>query len=266
MRNIDKDRMMIEFTTSHTTWSFNPPASPHMGGAWERLIRTVKQNLNKLLPNRTLSYEVLENLLIEVENVVNSRPLTSIPIEDDESPVLTPNHFLLGSSNGLKSWVSLDDSPAALRNCWKLSQSLANQFWIQWARDYLPSITRRTKWFSPAKPIQVGDIVIIVDPNFPSSCWPKGRIIATKQGADGQVRWATVQTINGIYERPAVKIAVLDVGVKTDTPQEDHWCIRRGVLIPPRQDVHLAPTSALLPTLINECDRTLAPTEGSSIE
>ncbi|KXJ68609.1 hypothetical protein RP20_CCG002493 [Aedes albopictus] len=228
VKSLDQERLKAEFTTPHTTWIFNPPASPHMGGAWERLIRTVKQNLNKLLPNRTLSYEVLENLLIEVENVVNSRPLTSIPVEDDESPVLTPNHFLLGSSNGSKSWVPFNDSPAVLKNCWQLSQILANQFWTQWLRDYLPSITRRTKWLNPIKPIEVGDIVVIVDPSFPRNCWPKGRVISTKPGADGQVRWATIQTTSGIYERPAVKLAVLDVGVCKDTPLNNHRCIPGG--------------------------------------
>ncbi|XP_055615002.1 uncharacterized protein LOC129761309 [Toxorhynchites rutilus septentrionalis] len=154
LANLDQQRLIAEFTTPHTSWNFNQPASPHMGGAWERLIRTVKQNLNKLLPKGPPSYEVLENLLIEVENIVNSRPLTSIPLEDDESPVLTPNHFLLGSSNGLKPWTLLDDNPATLQNCCQHSQTLANQFWKQWLRDYLPSITRRPKWFDPTKPIE----------------------------------------------------------------------------------------------------------------
>lgn len=80
----------------------------------ERLICTVKQNLSKLKPNSTLSYEVLVNVLVEDENVVNSRPLTSIPLEEDESAVLIPNHFLLGLSNGLMTWVPFDDSPVAL--------------------------------------------------------------------------------------------------------------------------------------------------------
>ncbi|KXJ68836.1 hypothetical protein RP20_CCG001484 [Aedes albopictus] len=229
---LDENRLMTEFTTPHTRWSFNPPAAPHMGGAWERLIRTVKQNLSKLLPSNTPTLEVFENVLIEVENVVNSRPLTGIPLDDDESPVLTPNHFLVGSSNGLKPWVPFDDSSKALRNCWQLSQTLANQFWKQWLRDYLPTITRRTKWLVPAKPIEVGDIVIIVDPSFPRNCWPKGRVIATRPGADGQVRWATVQTTSGIYERPAVRLAVLDVGVRKDTPHPDHRCIPGGSVIP----------------------------------
>ncbi|XP_053692049.1 uncharacterized protein LOC128740530 [Sabethes cyaneus] len=232
LESLDRERLMTEFTTTHTSWSFNPPASPHMGGAWERLIRTVKQNLCKLLSNRPISYEILENALIEVESIINSRPLTSIPLEDDDSPVLTPNDFLLGSSSGLKPWVHLDDNPTMLRNCWRLSQALANQFWKQWIRDYLPSITRRTKWLEPAKPIKTGDIVIIADPNLPRNCWPKGRVIATKPGVDGQVRWATIQTVSGIYERPAVKLAVLDVGVCQHTPQDDHRRIPGGNVDP----------------------------------
>ncbi|XP_058811204.1 uncharacterized protein LOC131676095 [Topomyia yanbarensis] len=93
LRNIDQDRLMAEFISTHTEWRFNPPASPHMGGAWERLIRTVKQNLSKIASSRVTTVEVLENALAEVENIVNSRPLTNIPIDDDNSPVLTPNHF-----------------------------------------------------------------------------------------------------------------------------------------------------------------------------
>ncbi|XP_062556954.1 uncharacterized protein LOC134221788 [Armigeres subalbatus] len=226
MASLDHQRMAKEFTSSHTSWSFIPPASPHMGGAWERLVRTVKQNLVKLKSNRTLSHEVLENLLAEIENIVNSRPLTCIPVDDDQSPVLTPNHFLLGSSNGLRPWVPFDDNSQVLKNCWKLSQSLANQFWKQWLRDYLPYITRRTKWLTETKPIGINDIVIIVDPNSPRNTWLKGRVIGTKQGSDGQVRSATVQTPWGIYERPAVKLAVLDVGVCINATPSN--CIPRG--------------------------------------
>ncbi|XP_065094960.1 uncharacterized protein LOC135716025 [Ochlerotatus camptorhynchus] len=211
---LDHDALAKEFTSSHTEWSFNPPVTPHMGGAWERLIQSVKQNLERMQTSRIPTPEVLENTLVEIENIVNSRPLSNVPSDGDDFPVLTLNHFLLGSANGLRSWAPLDDSPVLLRNCWKQPQMIADAFWKQWVRDYLRTITRRTKWFTPVKPITVGDLVIIVDSKLPRNCWPKGRVIATCPALDGQVRWAIVKTVSGsIYERPAVSLAVLDVGV-----------------------------------------------------
>ncbi|XP_055613505.1 uncharacterized protein LOC129759945 [Uranotaenia lowii] len=230
LKTVNQNKLMEEFVSPHTQWNFNPPASPHMGGAWERLIRTVKNNLVKLNPNHRPNDEILENMLIEIENVVNSRPLTHVAIEDENSPALTPNHFLLGSSNGLKPWVAFDDSALAVRRSWQFSQIMANTFWRQWVHDYLPTLTRRTKWFNDAKQIEVGDIAVIVDPNLPRNCWPKGRIISTHLSPDGRVRWATIQTTSGIYDRPATKLAVLDVGVSKVVPQANSLCTSRGTV------------------------------------
>ncbi|XP_062539257.1 uncharacterized protein LOC134207565 [Armigeres subalbatus] len=144
---INHDAMMREFTTTETEWVFNPPLAPHMGGSWERLIRTVKGNLMAVCTTKTLSDEVLRNLLIEIESVVNSRPLTHVPVDDDSGPALTPNHFLVGSSNGSKPLISIDDTGIALRQNMCTSQILANCYWKRWLTDYLPEITRRSKWF-----------------------------------------------------------------------------------------------------------------------
>ncbi|XP_058816165.1 uncharacterized protein LOC131679452 [Topomyia yanbarensis] len=208
---VDHDEIIKELTSSVGEWTFNPPLAPHMGGSWERLIRTVKNNLMVVCSTKTPSDEVLRNLLTEIENIVNSRPLTHVPVDDDSGPALTPNHFLLGSSNGTKPLVTADDSGIVLKQNWCASQILANMFWKRWVSDYLPEITRRTKWFMPVKPIVAGDIVLIVDPKMPRNCWPKGTVISTIISRDDQVRSATVRTATGIYERPASKLAVLDV-------------------------------------------------------
>ncbi|XP_065094018.1 uncharacterized protein LOC135714560 [Ochlerotatus camptorhynchus] len=133
-------------------------------------------------------------MLIEVENTVNLRPLTHVPIEDS-APALTPNHFLLGSSNGTKPFTNFDDTVVTLRQNWCTSQILANQYWKYWVSDYLPDITRHTKWFQRVKPIAVGDIVIFADSNMPRNCWPKEKVISIKVSKDGQVRSATVRTV-----------------------------------------------------------------------
>ncbi|XP_058828869.1 uncharacterized protein LOC131688558 [Topomyia yanbarensis] len=210
-QEVDHDRIMREFISTSTRWSFIPPVSPHMGGCWERLVQSVKKNLKQVVASKRLTDEVLRNALTEIENIINSRPLTHVPALDD-GMVLTPNHLLLGSSNGCKPLTKIDDSAQGLIRGWKISQVCANEFWKHWIRAYLPEITRRSKWFSKTKPIAVGDVVIIVDPDLPRNCWPKGRVIDVKLVADYQVRSATVQTVNGIYERPAVKLAVLDIG------------------------------------------------------
>ncbi|XP_065078483.1 uncharacterized protein LOC135701567 [Ochlerotatus camptorhynchus] len=49
---LDQNRLMAEFVTTRTTWHFNPPASPHMGGCWERLIQSVKKVLSQIKPKR----------------------------------------------------------------------------------------------------------------------------------------------------------------------------------------------------------------------
>ncbi|XP_055622739.1 uncharacterized protein LOC129766247 [Toxorhynchites rutilus septentrionalis] len=209
--SVNIEEMMKAFVSSETKWVFLPPLSPHMGGCWERLIGTVKRNMTAILSTQKLTDEVLRNVLAEIENVVNSRPLTHVPIDDDSGPALTPNHFLLGSSDGTKPLCTLEDSGAALRQCWRASQILANRFWKRWLSSYLPEITRRTKWFINTKAIGIDDVVIIADPKNPRNCWPRGKVIGICPGRDGQPRSATVKTGNGVYERPVAKLAVLDV-------------------------------------------------------
>ncbi|XP_055910724.1 uncharacterized protein LOC129945091 [Eupeodes corollae] len=223
---VDKNKITSAFTSSSMKWRFIPPSSPHMGGAWERLVRSVKDVLYKILPSRNPNDELLRSSLMDVEMIVNSRPLTYIPIDHEEEESLTPNHFLLGSSSGIKPIIEGVSEGVQLRRNWQTAQQLANSFWKRWLREYLPVITRRCKWFDEVKPIEVDDIVLIVDPDSPRFCWPKGSIIATKVGADGRVRSALVKTVAGIFERPATKIAVLDV----------RWLKERDV-VGPQEDI-----------------------------
>lgn len=182
-----------------------------MGGAWERLVRSVKNTLSKTLQSLRPSDEQLRGALMEVETVINSRPLTYIPLGHEDDEALTPNHFLLGSSSGMKPMTEFSNEPTHIRRGWKYSQQVADMFWRRWLREYLPMITRRTKWFEKVKPVEEGDVVFIVDPNGPRNCWPRGRVISVNKSSDGQVRSAKVKTCAGIYERPVTKLAVLSI-------------------------------------------------------
>ncbi|XP_053691213.1 uncharacterized protein LOC128739741 [Sabethes cyaneus] len=217
LQQVNQDKLMDYFVTPDTKWSFNPPASPHFGGVWERLVQSVKKALKHLQVTRTPTDEILRNTLTEIELIINSRPLTELPLNDEFSQALTPNDILIGSSDGSKPPIAYDDSSYAVKHTWKMSQVYANRFWRRWIAEFLPTLTRRTKWFNRAKPIAEGDIVVIVDDALPRNCWPKGRVVRAVRSKDGQVRRAVVQTAHGILERPAVKLAVLDVGANVGT-------------------------------------------------
>lgn len=219
-----------EFTNAETKWKFIPPASPHMGGVWERLVRSIKTAIGTALEHpRKPDDETLETIVNEAEALVNSRPLTYIPLETATQESLTPNHFLLGSSTGNKTESSEVAEPAILRSSWKMAQHIVGEFWKRWVKEYLPVITRRNKWFKETKDLAEGDLVLIVNGNGRTQ-WIRGRVEKTVVGRDGRVRQALVRTTSGLLRRPAVKLAVLDVVERCEpTGQQEDLGSRVGV-------------------------------------
>ena len=61
----------------------------------ERLVKQVKSCLRKTLGRSKLSFDELTTILVEVEAVLNSRPLTYLHSNDFEEPV-TPSHSIIG--------------------------------------------------------------------------------------------------------------------------------------------------------------------------
>ncbi|KAL6735697.1 hypothetical protein Aduo_006111 [Ancylostoma duodenale] len=65
-----------------------------MGGAWERMVGTVKRALLKTIGTRKITEEIFATFLCEIKSVVNSRPLTVTGNQDDINEVLRPVDFI----------------------------------------------------------------------------------------------------------------------------------------------------------------------------
>uniref|UniRef100_A0AAG5DR31 Integrase catalytic domain-containing protein n=1 Tax=Anopheles atroparvus TaxID=41427 RepID=A0AAG5DR31_ANOAO len=223
---INEDELVEKSGIPDTTWNFNPPSAPHFGGAWERLVQSVKRTLAGIQLTNRPTDAVLQNWLIEVECILNTRPLTDVPVDREEDAPLTPNHFLVGSSAGAKPLVPLNDSIATIRSSWKTSQRYADHFWKRWITAYLPTLTKRSKWHQTSTSLKEGDLVVIVDESLPRGCWPKGRILQAIPSKDGQIRKVHVQTAWGkILQRPAVKVARLDIEPQTVLTHAGRCCM-----------------------------------------
>uniref|UniRef100_A0A182PWL5 Integrase zinc-binding domain-containing protein n=1 Tax=Anopheles epiroticus TaxID=199890 RepID=A0A182PWL5_9DIPT len=146
-----------------TKWTFNPPAAPHMGGVWERLVRSLKAAMTALDDGRRLTDEILLTVIVEAEDVVNSRPLTTVTQEDGVEVTLTPNLFLRGYSSSDSRSQPTTDTKGALKDHYLRTQQLTNEFWIRWIKEYVPGINLRTKWHGETRQLRTGDLVYIVD-------------------------------------------------------------------------------------------------------
>ncbi|XP_055634152.1 uncharacterized protein LOC129774438 [Toxorhynchites rutilus septentrionalis] len=180
------------FTNAATKWVFNP--SVRMVGSWERLVRSIKIAFSSLNSSRNPDDETLLTLMTESEGIVNSRPLTFVPLEAESQEALTPNHFLLLRSQGVAQPPKpISGCPESLRTNWRLTTNLVDQFWSRWVREYSPTIAGRTKWYGEVKEPKVGDLAVVVDPSV-WNVWLRGRIVSVMKGRDGRSRQVQVKT------------------------------------------------------------------------
>ncbi|XP_043661619.1 uncharacterized protein LOC122625598 [Drosophila teissieri] len=213
----EMEKLQSELSSRSIEWVFNCPANPSEGGVWERMVQCVKRVLRHTLKEVAPRDHVLESFLIEAENIVNSRPLTHLPVDADQEAPLTPNDLLKGVAN-LPDTPGLDaelPKEGFTRKQWRIARLLRDRFWRRWVMEYLPTLVRREKWCRRTEPIHQGDMVFVCDPALARRDWRKGIVEEIYSGADGVVRRAKVRVNdNGLSRtmmRPVSKLAVLDL-------------------------------------------------------
>ena len=104
-----------------------------MGGVWERQIRTARGILNALVKThgKNLYNESTHTLLVEVEAIVNSRPMTTETINDDKSDIpLSPANLLtMRSKVILPPLGCFSSANIYCQKRWRTVHHIANEVW-----------------------------------------------------------------------------------------------------------------------------------------
>ena len=88
-----------EFTSIHKIqWHFIPPQAPNFGGLWEAVVKQFKHHFRRVAYDKRFTYAEFETFSVEVEAILNSRPLTQMSTDINDLSALTPGHFLIGDS------------------------------------------------------------------------------------------------------------------------------------------------------------------------
>ena len=193
---VDTDSLVKRLAAIDCEFVPNLPAASHMGGVWERQIRTVRSVLTGILDQQTavrLDTTSLRTVMYEAMAIVNSRPLTVEQLDGTDGPLpLTPNH-LLTNKTGITAPPppgNFEKEDLYLGKRWRRVQYLVQLFWTRWRREYLNTLQSRKKWTEEKDCIQVGDIVLLKDENVCRAEWRVGRVTEAFRSSDGLVRGA----------------------------------------------------------------------------
>lgn len=209
IENLNHDLINDVLLQKGVKWVFNPPAASHHGGAWERLIRSVRRVLNSVFKTQILDEESLATVFCEAEAIVNSRPITKASIDPQDLEALTPNHLLLLKSRPLLPPGLFKKEDVYSRRRWRQVQYMSDLFWKRWVKEYLPGLQERQKWNSVKRNFVSGDLVILVDDMAPRNTWITGRIVDTVLDKNGLVRSVRIKTKTSYLNRPITKVCLL---------------------------------------------------------
>ena len=95
IRSIKKSELIHDYLENHITWQFKLSRVPWLGSHFGQMVGLMKQCLYKTFGKATLSWQELEEVLLDIEITWNNRLLNYL--EDDiKFPVLTPNTLAFG--------------------------------------------------------------------------------------------------------------------------------------------------------------------------
>ncbi|GFY31697.1 integrase catalytic domain-containing protein [Trichonephila clavipes] len=158
--NFPDQNLAAYFAEEGIEWNFIPPSAPHMGGLWEAGIKSVKYHLKRALGRSRLTYEEFETVIIQVERILNSRPLTPIYNDFDNFEIKPLAENNKGNSGSLEKWST----------------------------NYLNTLQQRGKWMIEKDNVMCGTMVIVKE-DFTLVCsWLLERVVEVYHGSDGKMR------------------------------------------------------------------------------
>jgi len=233
MDQLKISRFLLSNNADWVKWKFNPPYASHMGGVWERQIRSARRILTSLLETHgeSLNDESLRTLMIETEAIINSRPLTVENLNDpDSDKPLSPAKLLTSKSNVVLPPPGNFERPDLYsRKYWRRVQHVADEFWSRWRKEFLISLQTMQKWHQVIRNFQIGDVVLLKETTDRND-WRMGRIVNVQDDFEGNVRCVYVKVYNDdsrkheVLRRPITKLVLLVENAWSDSPPEEPLC------------------------------------------
>nr|CAD2179998.1 unnamed protein product [Meloidogyne enterolobii] len=214
------------------TWHFIIERAPWKG-PYERLIGPVKYCLKRSLAKSTkLNLDEIRTLLAEISKVVNERPVSFRSERDLIEPlrpidILLPwkGHATIPSLNpetmdSDQEYYPQPNSKINLEKMLLASRKQLEHFRKSWIRHYLLSLRERSISFKNSKhcqPPQVGDVVLVFDPDHDRKEWRLALILELFQDQGGTARSAKINMGGFVTNRAISHLYPIEVNERKET-------------------------------------------------
>ena len=182
--------------------------------------------MKKTLGRAFIPLSKLETIIVEIEAMLNDRPLTYVSSDITDPEALTAAHLIYGRRILFVPNTTEEIIDPTYMSGWDVRKQvdthsqLIQQFWSHWRRGYLTALRKLHKTTGHNKQlIKKGDVV--VHDNTPRLQWKLAIIEDLIKGNDGLVLAAHIRTENCRTTKPIVKLYPLEVANSDDQSPVD---------------------------------------------
>ena len=204
-------------------WIFATAASPFRNATSERLVRTIKESLAKVIKKDSLTFAELSTTLWEISSYINNRPIgfLSSDSEEDMQPI-SPSLLTIGRE--IENIGNYEGKDPDLQEIYHNRATLIKKFITNWSALYLQNLSPTNTWLKRNPyTIKEGMVLFIKDENKLKDLWQKGRVtkVITSK-SDGIPRTVELKTIKGKIIRPIQKLAIPESQIIDDPVMKEN--------------------------------------------
>ena len=145
----ESSKVKNKFKQKGIQWKFLPSRASWMGGVYERLVQLVKIELMKMQRKAKFNETEWRSHLVDIEQILNDRPLTYVTDNPLEPEIITPNSIMHGciSETNLANSINTDEAIIEMRqyqnnpvSVYKERVKVKQQFWDKLNEEYIASL------------------------------------------------------------------------------------------------------------------------------
>jgi len=164
-------------------------------------------SLARVLKETVLTYEEMTTITVQIEAVLNFKPLCPLSDDATDYSALILGHFLIGEAPNAIPEPALSDEKTSRLSRWQLLRQ--KTIFGQGGPRSVQRYQAVSKWHHPSNDIKEGTMVLIADERYPPGKWPLARVTHLHPGPDELTRVVSVKTATSTYKRPITKLCIL---------------------------------------------------------